>query len=54
MKRCLGSSGAFDKMCALVRAFDYVNLEEADKAIEWDNSDVVERRKWTTNSIAKV
>lgn len=42
MKRCIGSSGAFDKMCNLVRAFDYVDLEEADKAIEWSMAKVVE------------
>lgn len=42
MKRCIGSSGAFDKMCNLVRAFDYVNLEEADKAIDWNEAKVVE------------
>ena len=42
MKRCIGSSGAFDKMCNLVRALDYVNLEEADKAIDWNEAKVVE------------
>lgn len=42
IKRSLGSSGAFDKMCDLVRAFDYVNLEEADKTIDWDKAKVVE------------
>ena len=42
MKRCIGSSGAFDKMCNLVRAFDYVNLEEADRAIDWNKAKVVE------------
>ena len=42
MKRCIGSSGAFDKMCNLVRAFDYVNLERADKAIDWRNEKTIE------------
>lgn len=42
IKQSLGSSGAFDKMCNLVRDFDYVNLEGADKVIEWDNSEIVE------------
>lgn len=41
-KRCIGSSGAFDKMCNLVRAFDYVNIEQADKAIDWNEANVVE------------
>lgn len=42
IKTSLGSSDAFDKMCNLVRAFDYMNMEEADKAIDWKNAKKVE------------
>lgn len=41
IKGSIGSRGAFDKMCNLVRAFDYVNLEDADKMIEWGKAKVV-------------
>jgi len=37
VKYSLGTKGAFDKMCELVRTFDFVNLEEADKVIDWNN-----------------
>lgn len=39
VKHSLGSSGAFDKMCNLVRAFEYMNLEEADKMIDWKEAE---------------
>ena len=42
VKHSLGSRGAFDKMCNLVCAFDYLNLEEADKMIEWGEAKIVE------------
>lgn len=42
VKGSIGSGCAFDKMCSLVRAFDYVNLEEADKAIDWKDAKVVQ------------
>ena len=42
VKKSLGSRGAFDKMCDLLRSFDYMNLEEADKKINWEIMRVVE------------
>lgn len=42
IKHSLGTKGAFDKMCKLVRAFDYTNLEEADKSVLWESAKVVE------------
>lgn len=42
IKGSIGSGGAFDKMCYIVRLFDYVNLEDADKTIDWNKAKVVE------------
>lgn len=36
MKRCTGSKGAFDKMCSLVRNFDFLSIKEADGLIDWN------------------
>lgn len=41
IKDSLGTKGAFDKMCKLVKAFDYVNIEEADSLIDWEKVKVV-------------
>lgn len=40
-KRSVGTKGAFDKMCRLVRTFDFVNLEEADSMIEWNKTNTI-------------
>lgn len=42
VKKSLGSRSAFDKMCDLVRSFDYENLDKADKIIDWKKTKVVE------------
>ena len=42
VKRSLGSRGAFEKMCNLMRSFDYVNVEKAEKLIDWGKAEIVE------------
>lgn len=42
VKQGLGTKRAFDKMCKLVSAFDFANLDEADSSIEWEYAKVVE------------
>lgn len=42
IKGSLGTKGAFDKMCNLVRTFDFVNLEEADASINWNNTKIID------------
>jgi len=43
VKRSLGTKGgAFDKMCSLVRGMEFVNLEEADRRIDWKAAKIVE------------
>lgn len=36
-----GISGAFDKMCKLIRDTDFISLEEAEKQIDWTNAKIV-------------
>lgn len=35
LKNSIGTRNAFNKMCKLVKSFDYVNLEAADALIDW-------------------
>lgn len=41
IKHSLGTNGAFDKMCDLVRSFEYINLDVADKSIDWKNTTTI-------------
>lgn len=41
-KGSIGTKGAFDKMVKLVNTFDFVNLEMADKMIDWSSVKTVE------------
>lgn len=40
-KSSIGTKGAFDKMVNLVNTLDFVNLEAADKMIDWDRAKVI-------------
>lgn len=42
MKSNINTKGAFEKMSRLVRELDFVNLELADKMIDWRHAKVVE------------
>lgn len=42
IKRSLGTGHAFEKMCDIVRTFDFVNLNAADRSIDWSRRQVVE------------
>lgn len=41
VKSNLGKKSAFDKLMRLVKTTDFVNLEEADSNIDWDNQPLV-------------
>lgn len=41
VKSNLGKKSAFDKLMKLVKTTDFVNLEEADSIIDWDNQPLV-------------
>lgn len=41
VKSNLGISGAFDKMCKLIKDTDFVSLEAAEKQIDWTKAKVV-------------
>ena len=41
IKQNLGVGGAFKKMCTLVSSCDFVNLEEADRVLDWENASEV-------------
>lgn len=41
IKHSIGTSGAFDKMCSIVRSIDYVNLSDADCSIDWSTAKVI-------------
>ena len=38
IKQNLGVGGAFKKMCTLISSCYFVNLEEADKILDWENA----------------
>lgn len=42
LKMSYGTKNAFANMCDLVRSFDFVNLEEADKQMDWSKAKVVQ------------
>jgi polysaccharide deacetylase family protein (PEP-CTERM system associated) len=41
IKEYYGLSGSFQKFCKFVSDFDFLNLEQADKLIDWNNQPVV-------------
>lgn len=41
VKSNLGKKSAFDKLIKLINSIDFVNLEEADSIIDWDNQPLV-------------
>jgi len=41
MKTSFGTRYAFDKMCKLIKSFDFVNLEEANNNIDWNNTKTI-------------
>lgn len=42
IKSSIGTKGAFDKMKKLLSSIDFINIEKADKVIDWNNTKVVE------------
>lgn len=42
IKSNLGTKGAFDKMCQLIRNNDFTSLSEASQNIDWTNSKIIE------------
>jgi len=42
LKTSYGTKGAFDKMCRIVREMEYVNMEEADRMVEWGGTPAIE------------
>lgn len=41
IKTSFGTRYAFDKMCKLIKTFDFVNLEEANNNINWNNTKTI-------------
>jgi len=42
IKNHIGTKGAFDKMCDVVKSFEFVNLDTADSRIGWSKAKTVE------------
>ena len=42
VKGSIGTKGAFQKMSSLVRTFDFINLEEADTIVDWQEANIVQ------------
>lgn len=40
-KSNIGTKGAFDKMCTLIKNNDFLNLKEADSIIDWSKSEMI-------------
>ena len=42
IKSNVGKNGAWDKLQKLIDSIDYVNLKQADSAIDWSKAKVIE------------